>query len=656
MGVFVTAVQPLVEQIARRPGDLVQAAIVAPHPALFDIPARHVERAAGDVDERPLAGHQFTAFHRHRAAHRGPFADAMPAGAQIAAHLQQAARGVPTLALIAIDALGHMHQRAPIHPDIVVVQELAFPIDRRVAQLVALNVDLQVVGLHRHLDPDGARDIQQRAVVQQGAAIRHDGDLAASGQGQRAILRLDRAAAGQLDARLVAAIGQAGKVIERLARRPVRVRLVQHRTHQRVALGIQRGRAVVLQQDRGGGILAQQNRATGVAGGIEQVYRAARGHRGAGHRHAQLAHVVPGQRDVTQRRLDQAGVGHRACLAPRIAARRHFVAARGGNGVDIGSKTAPDDERITRRQHGLAIRRRYLARIVNVAPQQQDIAAALRHAVGRGGLDAGARFHAHARAGIAGLRPIAQAGQVVTETGGIALVHAVAGLGAVQALAELVVAHAHRGGHQVAGVDLAAAGKDDTVAIDQHDGTRSLDLPLYLAGTRARVVDPVQHRPRRALLLEGHRGVASDVERFPIQDGLVRGLFDSDNGTAAAHRLRIRRQGARVDPAGRQRIGIHFQTALTDPIRYGDRLIHRCLACRGLRGLLRGDGRGAAVQIGQRTLKLFIGTLLVAQRRRNARQSAARQAPGGGGLGLRGPLVGEPARPEGRAGGQRRRG
>ncbi|WP_445623273.1 hypothetical protein [Lactiplantibacillus plantarum] len=71
-----------------------------------------------------------------------------------------------------------------------------------------------------------------------GAAIRHDGDLAASGQGQRAILRLDRAAAGQLDARLVTAIGQAGKVIERLARRPVRVRLVQHRTHQRVVVSL----------------------------------------------------------------------------------------------------------------------------------------------------------------------------------------------------------------------------------------------------------------------------------------------------------------------------------------------------------------------------------------------------------------------------------
>lgn len=123
------------------------------------------------------AGDQLAALHRHRAADRRPLADAVALGAQVAAHLQQPAGGVPALAFIAVHALGHLHQRAAVDPDFTVVQDLAIAVERRVAQFVALDIDLEVVGFHRHLDADRAGDVQQRTVVEQRAAIGRDGDL-----------------------------------------------------------------------------------------------------------------------------------------------------------------------------------------------------------------------------------------------------------------------------------------------------------------------------------------------------------------------------------------------------------------------------------------------------------------------------------------------
>ena len=172
MDILEALVQALVQQISRRSRYFVQPAVLAAQPALPDIAALHVQRAAGDVDLGAGATHQLAARHGDDATHRRPFADAMLGGAQIAAHFQQASRRIPALPLVAVDALGDLDQRAPVHPDIGVVQCLAVPADRRIALFVALDIDFDVVRLHGELDADRAGHVQDRAVFQQGAARR----------------------------------------------------------------------------------------------------------------------------------------------------------------------------------------------------------------------------------------------------------------------------------------------------------------------------------------------------------------------------------------------------------------------------------------------------------------------------------------------------
>ena len=237
--------------------------------------------------------------------HRRPFADAMLGGAQIAAHFQQASRRIPALPLVAVDALGDLDQRAPVHPDIGVVQCLAVPADRRIALFVALDIDFDVVRLHGELDADRAGHVQDRAVFQQGAPRGGHRDLAAGRQGHRAAFHLHRSAAGHLDARLVAPVRHGAKMIERLSRRAIAV-CRACRKQQGIALGIQRAPAVGLKQNCRGRIAAQHDLAAGIAGRVEQMHRAARRYRGAGYRDAQLAHVMARQRHVSGRRLDQS--------------------------------------------------------------------------------------------------------------------------------------------------------------------------------------------------------------------------------------------------------------------------------------------------------------------------------------------------------------
>ncbi|PEQ14959.1 hypothetical protein X973_15490 [Piscirickettsia salmonis] len=91
VAVLVALVDAGIEHIGGRRGRLVQTAVGAAQPAQVDAAFGHVERAARQVDARPRLRHSFLAAQRDRAALRRPFADAMPAGAQIAAHFQQAA-------------------------------------------------------------------------------------------------------------------------------------------------------------------------------------------------------------------------------------------------------------------------------------------------------------------------------------------------------------------------------------------------------------------------------------------------------------------------------------------------------------------------------------------------------------------------------------
>src|SRR3546814_14113165 len=60
---------------------------------------------------------------------------------------------------------------------------------------------------------------------------------------------------------------------------------------------------------------------------------------------------------------------------------------------------------------------------------------------------------------------------------------------------ELRVGDVGRCRHEVAHIDLATTAKHHAVGIDDHDGTIAFDLPLYLAGTRLRIVHTIEHRP-----------------------------------------------------------------------------------------------------------------------------------------------------------------
>jgi hypothetical protein len=236
-------------------------------------------------------------------------------------HFQQAAIRVPAVAVIAVRAFRYEHELA-VHPDIVVDQGLAVAVDGRIALLVALHVDFHIVRFHRHLHAHGAGDVELRAVAQQAAAGRVDGDLAARGQGQRIGEKLHRAGAADLDARLVAAVVDGDDIF----------RGRHGRAAHGVALAVERRRlAVVLDDDGRGGAPSQGHGR--VAAQRVQVHGAARGRGGAGQQHAVLPQRAPGQGDVAFARLDQARVDDLARRAAGHELGRDFAAARGRQGL-----------------------------------------------------------------------------------------------------------------------------------------------------------------------------------------------------------------------------------------------------------------------------------------------------------------------------------
>ena len=199
-GVFIPLVEPGIENVARRVGQLIQAPIRALEPGLLDITGLHIHGAARQVDLRVLLGHHVLAGKSHGSALGHPLAHRVALGAQVAAHFQQAASGVPAIRRIAVGACGHKHQLAQVDPHIVIDQLPIVTVDRCVALLVALYVDLDVVGFHRHLDTDRPGDIDHRPVAYQAAPGGTDRDLPTGSQGDRAFLEVHGAAADDLDA------------------------------------------------------------------------------------------------------------------------------------------------------------------------------------------------------------------------------------------------------------------------------------------------------------------------------------------------------------------------------------------------------------------------------------------------------------------------
>ncbi|MNK89844.1 hypothetical protein D3C87_1098680 [compost metagenome] len=221
----------------------------------------------------------------------------MAGDAQVAADFEQPARRVPAVGLVAVRARGNAHQRAPVEPDRGVGQVPAVTVDRRVALLVALHIDLHVVGFHRHAHAHGARNVDARTVGQPRAHARVDQHLATGCQRERIAFEPDFATARDAHERLIAAMHD---VVAHL------VRFLDHG----VALHVERGGHRLIEQDGRDAARTERHAARGVVLGVEQVDGAARVDRGGRHRHALLSDVVTGKGDVARAGLQQAGVAH----------------------------------------------------------------------------------------------------------------------------------------------------------------------------------------------------------------------------------------------------------------------------------------------------------------------------------------------------------
>ncbi len=88
---------------------------------------------------------------------------------------------------------------------------------------------------------------------------------------------------------------------------------------------------------------------------------------------------MAGQRNVALLGQNEAGVGDSAAGAADSEQRNHLVAAGGGILIDVGAVTRPQDEVVTGRQHGLAVRRGDDPGVVDLGAQQGHEATAGRH-------------------------------------------------------------------------------------------------------------------------------------------------------------------------------------------------------------------------------------------------------------------------------------
>ena len=213
-GSFVAPIKPGIAQVARRGSGVVEVTVGAFQPGLANIAGLHVKGAAGQVDGGAALGNHRVAVQPHGAAGGGPLASGVRHGVEIAAHFQQAAGGVPAVGFIAAGAGGHVDQFTAVDPDVAVAQRAAVAVDRGIALFVALYIDQDVVGFHRHAHADGAGHIQLGAAFHAHAVAGGNGDLAAGGLGERVVLEDHVAAGDDLHAGLVAAVGQLGQVVE----------------------------------------------------------------------------------------------------------------------------------------------------------------------------------------------------------------------------------------------------------------------------------------------------------------------------------------------------------------------------------------------------------------------------------------------------------
>ena len=318
--------------------------------------------------------------------------------------------------------------------------------------------------------------------------------------------------------------------------------------------------------------------------------RAAGIHRRTGQRHAVLLHLMAGEGDIAGGGHDQAAVGDFACAAAGIETGRHLVAARGGAVVAGGADTLANVKAVTGGQGGLALGGDDSTGVFHFGTEQQGITACVGGGGRIVGLDQCSALHLDLACRI-----------------GEGRLGAV-GIDVEAVLGELRVGDVSRCSDQVTHIHLAGAAEHHAIAVHDHHRTGAIDLALDLTGARIGIVDAVEHRPT-GLLLEVHSGVAPDVERLPVEDRLVSGLFDGHRGLATGLALG---RALGVGPALGQAV-VHLQAALAQAIGNRRDLTERRLAPCRLCGLLGRDRRDAGVQGADGARQLLLDPRLLVQ-------------------------------------------
>ncbi|VTQ80934.1 Uncharacterised protein [Stenotrophomonas maltophilia] len=582
---FIALVQTVVQHLGRCIIKPVQLPVAATQPALLHHAGLHIQAATGQIDARTGVADHFLACQLNGAALRRPFADRMPLIVQVATHFQQAAAGIPARAFITAGTGGNFGQLAAVDPHLAADQLAAVTVVRRIAQLIALHLHLDVVAFHRHLHTHRTGDVHARAIIQIAAPAGVGDHLAAGGHRQRTGLEVHIAAGDDFDAGLLTAVLQAREIVEgATVAGTAQLVLLGRFLDERVALAVQRrALAIVFQQYCRGRASGQGHAAGRIGRRVQQVHRTALVQRGGRNRNAGLLDGAAGQRDIAFARLDQTTVANTARRAVSDEARGNLIAAGGGRGVLGGSHAATDHETVTGGQLGLSLAGFNLARVFHAVASQQHITAApcSRGRFVRG--DARTAFDHDLAHGVGQRRGVR--------------------VGTVQALlAELRIADACGRCHQIADIDLAVVAEHHTVAVGHEHRAIGLQLAKDLAGPCGGIIDPVQHGPV-GVLQEIQCGVATNVEGFPVQDRLVGGLLDVDQHPPVG-RLRLDRV-ARIDPATRQRILVNLQAILAQAIgHYESRLAAR-LPCLFLQALLQGDGLRGRTKVVDRLLQLL---------------------------------------------------
>src|SRR5262249_5298620 len=115
--------------ISTRIADIVDAAVLAEQVGGADVAAFIGERAARDVEDRAGLRYNLKRLQRDGATDTPPLADRVLAVGNIAADLQQSARRIVTIGLIAAGTGRHENEIARVDPDVGILQVVAVPVE-----------------------------------------------------------------------------------------------------------------------------------------------------------------------------------------------------------------------------------------------------------------------------------------------------------------------------------------------------------------------------------------------------------------------------------------------------------------------------------------------------------------------------------------------